>query len=478
MKITILGAGIGGMSCAALLAKNGLDVSVIEQSTSFGGKAGCIEENGFKFDTGPCLMTYPEWFDELFKSCGKNPREYFTFKKLNTVTRYFDNGKVVDVKGNINDTANAFQKALKLDADLFLDYMAKWNNIYKISEKIFLLDDLNFDTRFLKEAVKWMSSNGISNIYKSMSSYNCVLNNSFAEKIMNRFATYTGSSPFKTPAFMNQISVVEMINGAYYPDDGIYSLPAAINKLCVDLGVKFKYNTKITRIEQSKNVMKIHCEKDIFSSHTLVSNIDYHLTQSLLGRKTNFKKLKLSSSGIVFYWGIKNNSKNLSLHNIIFSEDYQNEFESIFEKKIIPEDPTIFINITSKMDPHHAPEHFENWFVMINTPPNFEIVNSKNIKKLKEIIIRKIKINTGINISQSIVFEKILTPKTLHNDTGSIFGSIYGQNQNSFLSILKRKGNQDKHQKNLYYVGGTVHPGGGMPLALRSGINVANKIIN
>ena len=115
---------------------------------------------------------------------------------------------------------------------------------------------------------------------------------------------------------------------------------------------------------------------------------------------------------------------------------------------------------------------------MINTPPNFEIVNSKNIKKLKEIIIRKIKINTGINISQSIVFEKILTPQTLHNDTGSIFGSIYGQNQNSFLSILKRKGNQDKHQKNLYYVGGTVHPGGGMPLALRSGINVANKIIN
>ena len=261
------------------------------------------------------------------------------------------------------------------------------------------------------------------------------------------------------------------------PKNGIYSLPIAINKLCIDLGVKFQYNKKVTKIEPLKNELKIHFSKDKFTSNKIVSNIDYHLTQTLLNRKTNNKKLKLSTSAIVFYWGVKTISKDLLLHNVIFSEDYKKEFHSIFEKNRIPEDPTVYINITSKIDYHHAPNRCENWFVMVNTPPSFEIDNSQGIRKLKNSILKKIEKNTGLNISKSIIFEKILSPKTLFNSTGSMLGSIYGENQNTLLSILKRKSNQDKSIKNLFYVGGTVMPGGGMPLALRSGINVANKII-
>ena len=143
MKITVLGAGIGGMSCAALLAKNGFDVTIIEQNSSFGGKSGLINEEGFKFDTGPSLMTYPEWFDELFELCDKNPRDYFTFKKLEKVTRYFNNGKTVDVKGDIVKTAEEFEDKLNLNSDLFLAFMKKWINIYKISEKILIRLDVS-----------------------------------------------------------------------------------------------------------------------------------------------------------------------------------------------------------------------------------------------------------------------------------------------------------------------------------------------
>ena len=175
---------------------------------------------------------------------------------------------------------------------------------------------------------------------------------------------------------------------------------------------------------------------------------------------------------------MKVKSSNLGLHNIIFSEDYKNEFSQIFDHNLIPSDPTIYINITSKFDKNHAPENCENWFVMVNTPANLNIVTEKNIKKTKDFILSKVKDKVGINLSELIIYEKILTPRSLENKTGSFNGSLYGDNQNSLISIIKRKKNRDNKLKNLYYVGGTVHPGGGMPLALRSGMIAAKKIIN
>lgn len=478
MKIFIIGSGIGGMSCAATLAYNGFDVTIIEQNDYFGGKANRISEKGFQFDTGPCLLTYPDWFDELFSSCGKNIKDYFQYQRLDPITRYFLDNKYVDVASDINQTAINFEKKLGLKKVVFLNYIKRWIRIYKISEKIFLLNELKFNFFFFKNALDWIFKAGVINIFNSMAHYNKALKNKSVEKIMNRFATYTGSSPYKTPAFMNQIAIVEMINGGYYPNDGIHSISKALYRLCKDVGVEFQFNTKIDSIIYKNNLFKFYSNGKVFTSNYLISNIDYYKTQILLNRKFKRKFLKLSTSAIVFYWGVKIKSSKLKLHNIIFSEDYKKEFSQIFDTNKIPNDPTIYINITSKFDKNHAPENCENWFVMVNTPPSLDIVNEENINKTKKFIISKIYEKVGIDLEDSIIFEKILTPKTLENKTGSFNGSLYGDNQNSLISIIKRKKNKDYQLKKMYYVGGTVHPGGGMPLALRSGINVAKSIIN
>lgn len=478
MKIFIIGSGIGGMSCAATLAYNGFDVTIIEQNDYFGGKANRISEKGFQFDTGPCLLTYPDWFEELFSSCGKNIKDYFQYQRLDPITRYFLDNKYVDVASDINQTAINFEKKLGLKKVVFLNYIKRWIRIYKISEKIFLLNELKFSFFFLKNALDWIFKAGVINIFNSMAHYNKALKNKSVEKIMNRFATYTGSSPYKTPAFMNQIAIVEMINGGYYPNDGIHSISKALYRLCKDVGVEFQFNTKIDSIIYKNNLFKFYSNGKVFTSNYLISNIDYYKTQILLNRKFKRKFLRLSTSAIVFYWGVKIKSSKLKLHNIIFSEDYKKEFSQIFDTNKIPNDPTIYINITSKFDKNHAPENCENWFVMVNTPPSLDIVNEENINKTKKFIISKIYEKVGIDLEDSIIFEKILTPKTLENKTGSFNGSLYGDNQNSLMSIIKRKKNKDYQLKKMYYVGGTVHPGGGMPLALRSGINVAKSIIN
>ena len=178
-----------------------------------------------------------------------------------------------------------------------------------------------------------------------------------------------------------------------------------------------------------------------------------------------------------FYWGIKKEFPKLKLHNIIFSGDYEKEFNDIFNCKKIA-DPTVYINISSKMDKNHAPIGCENWFVMINVPAKISLYNKKELERLRDLIIKKLSIFVEENLDPLISFEEILTPEKLHEKTGSFEGALYGENQNSFKSIINRKKNQDKKLKNLFYVGGTVRPGGGMPLAAKSGIDTAKMILN
>ena len=230
MKVYILGSGIGGMSCAAFLSHNGFDVTILEQNSYFGGKAHRISEQGFEFDTGPCLLTYPDWFEELFSNCGKNLKDYFTYQRLDPITRYFLDNQNVDVASDIKQTAINFENKLGLKKIAFLKYIERWIRIYNISEKIFLLKDLKFNFFFFKNAVQWIFKAGVVNIFNSVAHYNKVLKNKSVEKIMNRFATYTGSSPYKTPAFMNQLAIVEMINGGFYPSGGIHSISKALFK--------------------------------------------------------------------------------------------------------------------------------------------------------------------------------------------------------------------------------------------------------
>ena len=335
MNTIIIGSGIGGMACAAVLASKGIKVKVLEQNTDVGGKAGNIQMSGYEFDTGPSLLTYPDWFDDLFKSCGKNPRDYFSYVKLDNVTRYFfEKGKFVDVLGDLEDTAENFERELGVEKQMFLKYFKKWENIYDISEEVFLKGDLKIDLNFIKNAVKWIATSGFSNIFKSMATYNRRLQNPELEKIMNRFATYTGSSPYKTPAFMNQLAVVEMVLGGFYPKGGIFNIPKALEKLCLDLGVDFEFNCKIEKINVLSSEIEIFSNKKRFSTKKLISNVDYFTTQDLLGNTNKISQSALSTSCIVFYWGVKAKFDKLKLHNIIFSEDYKKEFTEIFQEKV------------------------------------------------------------------------------------------------------------------------------------------------
>ena len=478
MKVVVLGAGIGGLSVACRLRHMGFEVDVIEKNSNPGGKASSLSFDGYTFDAGPSLFTYPNWLDDVFVFCDKNPREYYDYLKLKLVTRYFFNDQsYFDVFDNLQDTAKAIELNTNYSAAKFIDHIKYWNKVYELSEKTFLSGKIKFNLSFLKAALTWFFQIGLRPIFSSMASFNKrVINNKKVELLLNRFATYTGSSPFKTPAFMNQLAVVEIAKGAYYPKNGIYSIPKALEQLALDLGVSFSYDQQVEAIRKTNKKWEIRTENSSTLADLIVSNIDYTFTQHLLGRKFSLSTAQLATSGVVFYWGITAQFDQLQLHNVFFSTDYLKEFRQIFDDEVFPDQPTVYVNVSAKMDKLHAKKGCENWFVMVNVPAKLSLANELTLSKLKEAVVKLLSDHLNVDLEKLIECEQILTPNTLQSDTGAYKGSIYGMNQNTLAKIMSRKDNKDKLANELYYVGGTVHPGGGIPLALLSADNTSKQI--
>jgi phytoene dehydrogenase-like protein len=192
--------------------------------------------------------------------------------------------------------------------------------------------------------------------------------------------------------------------------------------------------------------------------------------------KKRFDRLEPSSSALVFYWGINKEFPDLDLHNIFFSADYKKEFNNIFKEKTIDIDPTVYIFVSSKMVKSDAPKNCENWFVMVNAPSNSKENWEELIRTTKKNIINKINKSLKTNIEDYIAYEKIASPITIEQETLSKGGALYGNSSNAIFSAFLRHPNFLKSVKNLYFVGGSVHPGGGIPLCLASAKIVANEI--
>jgi phytoene desaturase len=261
------------------------------------------------------------------------------------------------------------------------------------------------------------------------------------------------------------------------------SITNALYNLALKKGVQFYFNTPVEKIiYHEEKVRGIVVNNENIESDIVVSNMDVYFTYKLLMNNEHKAKKVLkqerSSSALVFYWGINKKFDQLQLHNIFFSSNYAAEFDCLFKKKTLYCDPTVYINITSKMENGMAPKGKENWFVMINVPANvgqnWEAVKQEARKK----IIEKLNRILNIDIAPLIETEEILDPVAIENKTASYRGSLYGTSSNSKLAAFLRHPNFTGALKNLYFCGGSVHPGGGIPLCLQSAKIVSELIKN
>lgn len=491
----VIGGGLGGLAGAILLAHKGFTVTLFEQNETLGGKMNTrilsSTHGEFAFGTGPSLLTMPFVIDRLFAEVGIDRTTRLTFEPLEPLCRYFfSDHSQFDASSDMarmQSRIHSFAQPEEATAySTFLDYA---ETIYRTTADVFLYTPFQewkkiFHPRYAPALFGLHRIDAFRTVNDSIRSF---FRDERLIQLFNRYPTYNGSTPFKAPATLNIIPYVEYGLGGYYIKGGMYRLVEELVRLAQELGVIIhtqsqvqsilRHHGKVSGVRvqsiQDQAITTHHadyvlCNADVVEAHrTLLTDFPQ--------RTRRLTVLEPSISGMVFLWGINRSFPMLSHHNIFFSEHYQQEFHQIFDELRTPDDPTVYISIASKSDPHLAPNGCENWFVLLNMPYMNGQDWSAEIPRMKQKILQKLKAH-GIDVEEHIVCEETMSPETLYNLYGSNKGSIYGISSNTQWSAFLRPANRSRDVEGLYFCGGSSHPGGGVPLVLLSGMMSAQLI--
>ncbi|BDC98079.1 1-hydroxycarotenoid 3,4-desaturase CrtD [Persicobacter psychrovividus] len=476
-KVGIIGAGIAGLSVAIRSAIDGNDVHVYESNDYPGGKLSEIRLGNYRFDAGPSLFTLPELVDDLFKLAGEKPSDHFQYDRLEKLCRYFyEDGLQLTAFADPQAFGKEITDKLHIPSDRLLKGLAKSAQLYDLLADLFMYKSIHRASTFLsKKALCAYPNMHKLNFLKTMHEANIALYKHPAlVQLFDRYATYNGSDPYQTPATMNIIPHLEYHLGAYAPKGGMISITQSLFELAQRKGVHFHFKQKVTQIiVQQKKAIGIVSNDERHFFDQVISNMDVVNTyQKLLPQipaPERLLKQPKSSSALIFYWGINRSFEELDVHNIFFSKNYKEEFNHIFHQKKTYADPTIYVNISSKYTPGDAPIGSENWFTMINVPHNEGQDWNQLIYEARNNIIDKLSRLLQTDIRPHIVEEDYLDPRRIEARTSSFGGALYGNSSNNKFSAFLRHANYSSKIKNLYFCGGSVHPGGGIPLSILSG---------
>lgn len=483
-RACIVGAGIAGLASSIRLREKGYEVSVFEANPYPGGKMHAETYDGYRFDLGPSLFTLPHLVDELFDLCGVDSEQHLPYTRKTVLCHYFwEDGTRFFAPA---DTTRFIEKAAHTFAESqerIRRYLEKNQKKYELTAPLFLEKSLHkFQTYRSRQTLKALLSAGGLGIFTSLDGLNrASFSNPKLVQLFNRYATYNGSDPYKTPGIMSMIPHLEMGMGTYYPKGGMHRIPMSLYELARSRGVSFSFNTPVSRILTHKGKAKgLQVGEQEIPADIVVSNMDIYPTyrKMLPDHRAPERTLsqERSSSALIFYWGMNRVFPDLDLHNIFFSDDYPGEFRKIFDEKSLSEDPTVYINITAKESPEDAPSGGENWFVMINAPGDYGQDWDALVKQARKAILRKLSRMLSVELEDYIAVEEVLTPGGIAARTSSFRGALYGAASNNQFAAFLRHPNFSHRIKDLYFAGGSVHPGGGIPLSLLSAKIVSNSV--
>lgn len=485
LKISIIGAGIGGLSAACLLAKEGHQVTVFEKNARVGGKMNIVEAKGFRFDTGPSLLTMPHILEKLFTDCGEKLSDHLTLLPLSPICRYnYQDGTIFNCFDDRGATQVEIDKIAPEDTEAYSKFLDYSENIFKKTAEAFIYNPLyDFSDFKSLDLFSFFGIDAFSKVSERVDSY---FKSDYLRKFFKRFTTYNGSSPYLAPATLNVIPHVELNQGGFYVDGGMYKIAETLFWLAGLLGVNFHFESEIESIQvENKKACSINCKGSIFPSDLIIANSDATETIAHLlpdssipkKKKEKTKSVEPSCSGFVMLLGIDRKYDHLVHHNIFFSENYELEFQQIFEEKIMPNDPTIYIANTSFSNPFHAPKNGSNLFILVNAPYlSDEYDWEVHSETYSDKVIRELEKGGLKELSKHIKFKEIITPLDFYEKYLSNKGSIYGTSSNSKFAAFARPKNKSREIEGLYFVGGSTHPGGGIPLVIQSAFNAVELI--
>ena len=489
-RVTVIGAGLGGISAAISLKAAGYNVEVFEKNSQIGGKLNVMEKDGFTFDLGPSIFTLPQFFQDLFERAGKKMEDYV---QLDAVTPHwrnlFENKPTIDLYQEEDLMRRELDK-LPGDPEAhwreFKDFLTYGREQYDI------VNDGYFDK-------------GLDNLWEFISYYKLKLlggkidyKNTMSESIHQRlsdpqlrmifeyFIKYVGSSAMDSPGYMNLMPMIQFDYGLWYVRGGMYNLAKGLGKLMEEMGIPIHLNADVEAIEKSgKQVTGIRMtDGTVHPSDIIVSNMEViPAYKKLLNEPISFtrklEKFAPACSGIVLHIGTDKIFPQLAHHNFFYSEDQHKHFDTVFHKKQLPQDPTLYVVAPTRTDPSKAPEGCDNIKILPHIPPLEEgsDITHEDYVALKDRCIDKMERCGLTGLRESIVVEDLLTPVDIERMYRSNRGSIYGVVTDWKLNYGFKAPKTSTRYKNLYFTGGSTNPGGGMPMVVLSGQQCADRII-
>lgn len=475
LQTAVIGAGIAGIASAIRLAARGHAVTVFETNTYPGGKLSQFEQEGYRFDAGPSLFTMPHYVDELFRLAGETPDVHFRYEQLPVGCHYFwEDGAFLRAWTDPAQLAAEVEAQLGVPGRRVTDYLHKSRRKYEAAGRIFLEKSLHrVDTWWRRDVLQALFQLPGFDLLSSMHEVHVrQFEHPKLVQLFNRYATYNGSNPYKAPGMLTIIPHFEYNIGVFYPRGGMYRITQSLFELSQRMGVQYRFQTPVERIVTGGGgVQGVVVNGMTERFDRIVSNMDvYYTYKRLLPDQPHPERIlrqPKSTSALIFYWGVRHKFPQLHLHNIFFADDYRREFETL-EQGNMADDITVYINITSKYTPEDAPPGCENWFVMVNAPSDAGQDWPTLIARVRAQVIEKISRRLGTDLTPLIACESILEPREIERKTSSHLGALYGYSSNNRMAAFLRHPNFSSHLKGLYFVGGSVHPGGGIPLCLLS----------
>jgi phytoene desaturase len=467
--VAVVGAGVGGLAASIHLAAAGHDVVVLERLDRAGGKLAEHRAAGFTWETGPSLLTLPHVFRDLAAVAGRSLDELVTLRRLDPICRYrFPDGTTFDHRADLEDAAAAAEELAPGSGREWRSFMARARSVWEVSERSFFAGAMSSPLELLGR----MRSPRDLLAIDPLRSLHARASSSFSDprlvQYVDRYATYSGSSPFRAPATMSCIAHIEQSLGAWYVDGGLGRLSDALVELAVGVGVEIRTGVDVEGIDRRDGAVSgvRLAGGGHLAADAVVANVDaLHLYRDLLPhdrRRRRAEAAPRSSSGFVLLLGVEGETPGLAHHNISFSPDHRAEFDQLFDAKVAATDPTVYVCAASTTDPAQAPEGHEGWFLLVNAPEGAGDMAGYGDHLLDVLAGR------GWDLAGRLVHREQLTPADFESRFRTPGGAIYGTSSNGRMAAFLRPGNRGPIDR-LYLCGGSSHPGGGLPLVAMSG---------
>jgi len=493
-RIGIIGGGLGGLAAACTLAARGYRVVLFERNDWLGGKAAVLQEQGFRFDMGPTIVTIPTALRRIFAEAGRRLEDYLDLIRLDPQWRcFFEDGSVLDLRQNPEQMTRELERFAPgtNSGRRYLDFLRFSERLNDISQRYFFykpiggLRDMfdfksSFDPKVLGDVLAMRMGRSVAGTVRAFTP------DARVAQMMDHFTQYVGSSPYGSPAVLCGIAHMQTEEGIWYPMGGTRAVPVALEKLARELGVKFRTHTTITKIlsQDGRVTGVLTQDREEIPLRAIVSNCDAvrthrELINGSVGAKfERRRRYEPACSGVVLYLGLNRRYERLTHHGFVFSRDPQEEFDWIYKRGEPAPDPTCYLAATTCTEPGTAPTGGEALYVLVHTPylrPHHDW--KKMLPEYRRTIIEKLK-RTGQmpDLEDRIVFERTLTPQDIHERYHVLKGAIYGlASHGRFLGAFK-PGNRSPDLRGLYLAGGAAHPGPGMPMVLMSGWIAADAL--